>query len=288
MKILENYYQTGQNAINANRELATQKADIAFESAKKYMPVQNKMNGLSGLGVSDSASLEMYNQHLNRKNALESSYDTASSDLFKDYLTDRQALADKEAADEKTRKTENYNRIVDTINTGNFDDVDALANYINQSYWNGDLSEDDYNDLIQRQNHVRESADYRGKRNNLFWYEDQNAGVYYANDAERRAAEAEAEAERKAAENEEILRKTENFNYLAGIISDSLFTDVDELARMINNEYWNGNLTKDDYNRLIYLQNQARESPYYRGMRNNLFWYEDNNLSNPYAANPSA
>lgn len=190
LNLLDQYYGTAQEQINANREAAIQNADIAYERAKKYLPVQTKANGLSGLGVSETATLDMYNQHLNRKAGIDSTYNASSADLFKNYTTERQSILDKEyereeakrleqkADDEKAkaaedaRKTETYKRFVDMIDLRTFGDVDVLANEINQSYWNGDLTEEDYKSLIQMQNYVRESADYRDKKNNLFWYED--------------------------------------------------------------------------------------------------------------------
>lgn len=196
---MDKYYTTSQQQLDANREAATQKADIAYQKAQNYMPLVNKQNGLSGLGVSDSASIDMYNKYLNRQSGIDSSYDTQSADLFQKYLTDRQDILNTERAEEKERQYENYMRLYNALTAGDFSDFNTMSSDINRAYWNGMIDEDAYWNLVRQAEAARTSPDatYRGIKNNIYWYEDQGMENPYATAEEKATRNAAIEKEAK-------------------------------------------------------------------------------------------
>lgn len=162
MKLLDQYYKGSQQQLDANREAATQKADIAYQKAQNYMPIINKQNGLSGLGVSESATLDMYNKHLNRQSGIDSTYDSASRDLFQNYLTDRQGILDKEKED----KMQNYLSALELMTSGEFSDVEGLGRYLNELHWSGMIDDNQMKTLTQRFENIRTSPTYADKLGN--------------------------------------------------------------------------------------------------------------------------
>jgi hypothetical protein len=190
LNLLDQYYKGSQQQLDANREAATQKADIAYQKAQNYMPLINKQNGLSGLGVSESATLDMYNKHLNRQSGIDSSYDSASRDLFQNYLTDRTAQLDREyqrawneeerafqrseaqRQEEQQRQQLNYKRLLSSLEYGAFSDFENMANEINRARWDGKISKDDYDHLTRLHEANRTSPDFRHIKNNTYWLED--------------------------------------------------------------------------------------------------------------------
>lgn len=190
MDLLDKYYIGSQQQLDANREAATQKADIAYQKAQNYMPIINKQNGLSGLGVSETATLDMYNKHLNRQSGIDSSYDSASRDLFKNYLTDRTAQLDREyqrawneeerdfqrseaqRREEQQRQQLNYERLLSSLEYGAFSDFANMGNEINRAYWDGKISKDDYDHLTSLYEANRTSPDFSHIKNNTYWLEN--------------------------------------------------------------------------------------------------------------------
>lgn len=126
------------------------------------MPIINKQNGLSGLGVSESATLDMYNKHLNRQSGIDSSYDSASRDLFQNYLTDRQGILDKEKED----KMQNYLSALELMTSGEFSDVEGLGRYLNELHWSGMIDDNQMKTLTQRFENIRTSPTYADKLGN--------------------------------------------------------------------------------------------------------------------------
>lgn len=137
------------------------------------MPIINKQNGLSGLGVSESATLDMYNKHLNRQSGIDSTYDSASRDLFQNYLTDRQGILDKEyerseakRLEEKEDKMQNYLRALEMMTAGEFADVEGLGRYLNELHWSGQIDDSQMKNLTQRFENIRTSPNYADKLGN--------------------------------------------------------------------------------------------------------------------------
>jgi hypothetical protein len=190
LKLLDQYYKGSQQQLDENHEAATQKADIAYQKAQNYMPIINKQNGLSGLGVSESARLDMHNKHLNRQSGIDSTYDSASRDLFQNYLTDRTAQLDREyqrawneeerafqrseaqRQEEQQRQQLNYERLLSSLQYGAFSDFDHMANEINRAYWDGKISKDDYDHLVRLHEAGRTSPEFKHIKNNTYWLED--------------------------------------------------------------------------------------------------------------------
>ena len=173
LSLLDKHYGASQNQLNRNRDAAVERADISYEKAKKYLPIQNKMNGLSGLGVSETASIDLYNRHANNRSAIDSSHNTASADLFQNYLSDRQGILDKEyergeakRLEQKEDKMQNYLRALEMMTSGDFADVEGLGRYLNEMYWSGQIDDSQMEHLKQRFENVRTSPDYADKLGN--------------------------------------------------------------------------------------------------------------------------
>ncbi len=161
-----------------------ERADISYEKAKKYLPIQNKMNGLSGLGVSETASIDLYNRHANNRSAIDSSHSTASADLFQNYLSDRNEQLDREYQRAWNEDQRNYERseaarlenqqnqqreyeyLETVINTGSFSDLESLGKQINEAYWSGKISESDYKRLQYLFETARTSPEFSNKLGN--------------------------------------------------------------------------------------------------------------------------
>lgn len=214
LDLLDKYYIGSQQQLDANREAATQKADIAYQKAQNYMPIINKQNGLSGLGVSETATLDMYNKHLNRQSGIDSSYDSASRDLFKNYLTDRTAQLDREyqrawneeerayqrAEAERLEKKEdqaaNYQRLIDTLTAGEFSTFDELNNSINRAYWDGLIDKNQYNNLVTRAEWARTSESNKDIPGNTYWREAQGVNDPYLTPEQKEERAAAEKAKR--------------------------------------------------------------------------------------------
>ena len=200
MNLLQRYYGSAQDSLNQNlktnqetlaknRNASIQKADIAYAKAQRYLPLQNKMNGLSGLGVSETASLDMYNRYANNRAGIDSAYNdantqlmtdynTQSGDLFRNYMTDRSAQLDREyqrtwneeqrayerAEAERLEKKQDQQREADhlkyLIESRQFSDMESLGKMINEAYWTGKISEADYKNLQGQFEYARTSEAY--------------------------------------------------------------------------------------------------------------------------------
>lgn len=157
--------------------------------------MQNKMNGLSGLGVSETASLDMYNRYANNRAGIDSAYNdantklmtdynTESGDLFRNYMTDRSAQLDREyqrtwneeqrayerAEAERLEKKQDqqteYLYLENIINTGRFSDFESLGKQINEAYWNGKIGDQEYARLQYLFEDARTSTDFNNKLGN--------------------------------------------------------------------------------------------------------------------------
>lgn len=78
------------------------------------------MNGLSGLGVSETASTDLFNRYLSQQGSIDTAHNTASSDLLKNYITDRRVEEDRL-----------YEEAKDAIDNYRFTDSQSLDNYLN-------------------------------------------------------------------------------------------------------------------------------------------------------------
>ena len=82
-------YREQQKLLDSAKRKEKQSADISYRTLQKYLPVQNKMNGMSGLGVSESATIEANNRYVSRMGEIDESHAAASAALLNNYRTDQ-------------------------------------------------------------------------------------------------------------------------------------------------------------------------------------------------------
>ncbi len=78
--LLQNY-STNLNALAESKQRAQENASITLDKLKKYLPTQMKMQGLSGLGISESSALQAYNNYMNEMGDITANYDKNKTTL---------------------------------------------------------------------------------------------------------------------------------------------------------------------------------------------------------------
>jgi hypothetical protein len=131
VKLLNQHYGSAQAGLDENRRLAQEKNNVAYQTAQKYLPIQTKMNGLSGLGVGQSASVDLYNKYATRQGAIDASHASESNDLFKNYMTDRNAAETQQRAEQDAL----FNQAQEIIAGGYYTDWSDLENYLINDVW---------------------------------------------------------------------------------------------------------------------------------------------------------
>ncbi|MBO5969353.1 MAG: hypothetical protein J6S14_12735 [Clostridia bacterium] len=145
---MNQYYGSAQAGLDENRRLAQEKNNVAYQTAQKYLPIQTKMNGLSGLGVGQSASVDLYNKYATRQGAIDASHASESNDLFKNYMTDRNAVETQQRAEQDAL----YNQALEIISGGYYTDWGDLENYLVNDVWGKVRPE--------QQNYLQQMYDY--------------------------------------------------------------------------------------------------------------------------------
>lgn len=116
---MDQSYRAQQEQLNTAKRNAQQNASVSYELLKKYLPIQNQMNGLSGLGVSESAAIDASNRYVSQLGQIEQQHAANSAELLENYRTE-QAAAQNEAYDEA------YARIAN----GTYHTFDELDRYV--------------------------------------------------------------------------------------------------------------------------------------------------------------
>ena len=151
-KLLE-YYTAQQNLTN-NYDLDTQNVEnnqkqqlqenaISKEMTMRYLPEYLKLQGLGGLGVSESSIIEANNNFRNARNSINSDMEARKAELLRNYqenLSNLDTGATKETATigekyENARKEEAtnlYNSLVNKIDYGEFNTISELEESYNQ------------------------------------------------------------------------------------------------------------------------------------------------------------
>ncbi len=83
--LLNQHYSTAQNTANQNKAVAQQNASVAYDKLKKYLPTQLKAQGLGGLGVSETASLQALNNYSTEMGKIDSDYTSEMTKLDQAY-----------------------------------------------------------------------------------------------------------------------------------------------------------------------------------------------------------
>ena len=113
--------------LDQNRRDSQQMADVTRQRLEKYLPSILNSQGLGGLGVSETAGLQIYND-----------YQNTMGQIDRDYNTNKMAVVTGQQ--EKT-----YDSIQNMIDSGLFPTTDSLENYLNQN--KAKLNETQWNEL---------------------------------------------------------------------------------------------------------------------------------------------
>ena len=122
--------------LGQNRKESQQIADVTRQRLEKYLPSLLNSQGLGGLGVSETAGLQIYNDYMNTMGQID-----------RDYNTNKMAVVTGQQ--EKT-----YDSIQNMIEQGYFPITSDLERYLNQNKRN--LNETQWNEL-QRYLQVRKT-----------------------------------------------------------------------------------------------------------------------------------
>lgn len=96
--LLNQNYSTAKNALDQNKAVAQQNASVAYDKLKKYLPMQMKAQGLAGLGVSETASLQALNNYSSEMGKIASDHASEMTKLDQAYgeqLTSHQQKRDE-------------------------------------------------------------------------------------------------------------------------------------------------------------------------------------------------
>ncbi len=116
---LDESYRAQQAVLDAAKKKAQQSADVSYRTLQKYLPVQNRMNGMHGLGVSETAMIDANNRHASRRGEIEESHAAGSAALLNNYRTEK-----------KTAQDEAYANAVAHLESGGVTTGRELDNYL--------------------------------------------------------------------------------------------------------------------------------------------------------------
>ena len=91
-------YNEDLAALDSDRSRQRQEAAINHELVKKYLPIANKLSGMSGLGVSESANLESLSAYQNNLADIDRSYSESKANLLKNYRAEEKAMQEDQFA----------------------------------------------------------------------------------------------------------------------------------------------------------------------------------------------
>ena len=116
---MDQSYRAQQAQLDTAKKNAQQSAAVSYDLLKKYLPLQNQMNGLSGLGVSDSALIEANNNYVAQQGQIAQTHAADSAALLENYRAEQTASQDTA-----------YNEAYAVISNGMYHTFEELDNYL--------------------------------------------------------------------------------------------------------------------------------------------------------------
>lgn len=165
VEVLESKYNAASAQLERNRSSAQQRAAVSLAKLQKYLPQQLKAQGLSGLGVSQTAALRMMNNYNAQMGEIDRDYNDGASDLLANYSDGRVALENAAAQDALAKYQINeqnkanaekkayslYSDTIDMIDMGYFKTSGELTAYI-------DAHREDLGDYADRLDVIAKSS----------------------------------------------------------------------------------------------------------------------------------
>lgn len=108
---IEEAYKASVDSLNDNRNSSRQAASIMLDKAMKYLPEQLKAQGLGGLGVSASATLDANNNYMNQLGAIMELYNQNKGTLDLGHSNDLRELANGKLDSD----TQRYNQYISSL-----------------------------------------------------------------------------------------------------------------------------------------------------------------------------
>lgn len=170
-----------------------QNASIIFDKLKKYLPMQIKAQGLSGLGVSESSLLDAYNNYSTDLGAIENDFQDRKSSLEEAYAQDNldswqnssdnvSGIFDKYKTAFENNQKQAYQDAYNTIANSTEKDESAILKYIEQ--FRNRLSDSDFLTLTQQAKQVAQAnKEAYEKEQTAKAEQEQKSAFEYARDA---------------------------------------------------------------------------------------------------------
>lgn len=159
-------YESRLSSLDKSKMQSQQNASIIFDKLKKYLPMQIKAQGLSGLGVSESSLLDAYNNYSTDLGAIENDFQDRKSSLEEAYAQDNldswqnssdnvSGIFDKYKTAFENNQKQAYQDAYNTIANSTEKDESAILKYIEQ--FRNRLSDNDFLTLTQQATQVAQA-----------------------------------------------------------------------------------------------------------------------------------
>lgn len=156
---LKTSYQNSQKLLDQGAQKAAEEASVALDIAQRYLPVLNRMNGMSGLGVSESGVIEAYNNYMNQIGGIKQTHASDSAKLFSDYQSALREEEEKKQQALDAKQSETYQELMTIINSGAFNSADELSALVDQA--KGRVNEDQWSTLDYLRNYYKNSPEQK-------------------------------------------------------------------------------------------------------------------------------
>ena len=197
--VAKNQYEFSNNEIEQQRSKALQQNDIARQKTLKYLPEYQRMQGMGGLGTSESALIATKNSFNNNRNIINADADSKLADLLDryqvnmntydtSYLSDADSIKNKYELARKEDGERIFNSYMNRLDSQKleFNSVDEIENDYKR----------DFDKLDESQRSIIES-----KIN------------YYRNNPVQKEQEETIKNEKLIEENKDIINGEKSFNF---------------------------------------------------------------------------
>lgn len=135
--IAKNQFDLSSNEIEHQRNKALQQNDIARQKALKYLPEYQRLQGMGGLGTSESAMIATKNNFTNNRNTINADanskiadildkYQTAMNNYDASYLNDAQSIIEKYKVAKQSDSTTLANEFIDNLENFRFNNTEEM------------------------------------------------------------------------------------------------------------------------------------------------------------------
>ena len=150
---LKSSYKQSQDLLDQSARAAAEEASVALDIAQKYLPIINEMNGMRGLGVSESGALEAYNNYMQQLGEIEQTHASDSANLLENYRAALKEEQDKKQQELKDQQDSTYNELLTIINSGTFNTAEDLSTLVDQA--KGKVNDQQWATLDYLRNHYK-------------------------------------------------------------------------------------------------------------------------------------